>query len=182
MVNINNFLTNAWNYIQTNLAVAIIYLLVGFIIAYLLGRILRKVLKEIEFDNIIFKTLGLKLNLEKRISNLVTYILYFVAIIIALTELLIGYYILIGIVMLISLILLISLLLMIIDFVPDLISGIIIKNKLKIGSSLSYDGINGKIKDITLTNTIVKVSNNNDNFFIPNRTIKKDLKHILIKN
>ncbi len=182
MVDITNFTTNALDYIQNNLASAVIILLVGIIISYFLGRILRVILKEIELDNITYSAFGLKLKLEKKISKLVTYILYIVTVIIALTKLLIGYYILIGLGILIGLIIVISLVLRIYDFIPDYICGIIIKKKtnIKLNSTFSFKNISGKVKKITLMNVILDVDG--DFIYIPNRTIKRYLKEIIIKN
>ncbi len=183
MVNISDFSTKAWDYIQTNLASAVIIILVGVIISYLLGRIVRKILKEIELDNITHKTLGLKLKLENRISYLVTYLFYIITVFIALTKLEIGYYVMMSILVIIGVILIVSLLLWIYDFVPDFLFGLIIKNKsnFKKGQDFVFGNIKGKIKKITSTNFVLETSDN-DNLYIPNRTIRKNIKNILIKN
>lgn len=179
---IADFTTRALDYVQTNFASAIIILLVGFIISYLLGRIIRKILKEIELDNITYKTFGFKLKLEKRISKLVTYIFYIITVVIALTKLLIGYYLLVGVAIIVGVILVISLLLTIYDFVPNFISGIIIrKKKLKVGDNYSFKNTIGRIKKITPTNLILETPDK-DFVYIPNRAIRKNLRSTTIKS
>ena len=102
-----DFIVKSWDYIQTELASAIIILLVGFVISYLLGRIIRVILKEIELDNITYNLFATKLKLEKRVSKLATYIFYLITVIVALTQLGIGNYILYLITGVVGLILLI---------------------------------------------------------------------------
>ncbi len=174
MVDITKIITASLNYIQTDLASAIIILLVGFIISYLLGKILRRVLKEIEVDNIAYRTFNLRLKLEKRISIVVTYLLYIVTVIVALTRLKIGNYVLIGILIVVGVLLLISLLLNAYDFIPNFLTGIIVKNNIKPGDKYSYKSIKGIVKKISLINVIIETSDNNY-VFIPNKTVRKSL-------
>tara|TARA_Y100000296_G_scaffold38484_1_gene44560 strand:- start:264 stop:815 length:552 start_codon:yes stop_codon:yes gene_type:complete len=178
-----DFIVKSWNYVQTELASAIIILLVGFVISYLLGRIIRVILKEIELDNITYNLFATKLKLEKRVSKLATYIFYLITVIVALTQLGIGNYILYLITGVVGLILLISFLLTLYDFIPNFYSYIIIKKKSKIKKNkyYSFKSIKGKVKTISLINTIVETSDNNK-IFIPNKTIRKNLKNIVVKD
>ena len=112
-----------------------------------------------------------------------TYLFYIITVFIALTKLEIGYYVMMSILVIIGVILIVSLLLWIYDFVPDFLFGLIIKNKsnFKKGQDFVFGNIKGKIKKITSTNFVLETSDN-DNLYIPNRTIRKNIKNILIKN
>ena len=178
-----DFITKSWNYVQTELTSAIIVLLVGFIISYLLGRIIRVILKEIELDNIMYNLFAMRLKLEKRISKLATYIFYLITVIVALTILGIGNYILYLIIAVIGLLLFISLILNTYDFIPNFISYIIIKknSKIKKNQDYTFKNTKGKIEKISLMNTIIETPDKNQ-IFIPNKTIRKNIKKIVIKN
>ena len=70
----------------TKIVVAIIILLIGFIIGKILGRLLQKVLHEFETDKALKNVAGINFSIEHLIGALLTYFIYFIAIIMALNQ------------------------------------------------------------------------------------------------
>ena len=65
---------------------AIIILLLGIVIGRALGNLTRKLLHELEFERILKKQTKIKVPVEEFSSSLIKYIVYFIAIIMALNQ------------------------------------------------------------------------------------------------
>ncbi len=160
--------------------VAVVILLVGLTIGLLVKRILNKILHEIELDKIV-KRLGKSYSLEKRISDLAAYLIYFITLVIFLNQLGIAsivLYILVGAVLLL---LGATFLLGIKDFIPNLVAGLMIYKKgyWKKGKKIKIDEIEGKIEKIGLVEMEIKTKKG-DKIYLPNSLLIKSkvwLKH-----
>lgn len=152
---------------------AIIIVLLGFIIGKLLGRLTAKILHEVELNRIL-RAAGLKITLEKTIGEIVSYIVYFVAVVTALYQFNIAPTIVYVIVISVGAILVISILIAIKDFIPNFICGIIIKKKnlLRPGEKIKIGRTEGKIKRISMVQVKLETKEG-DIVYIPNSVIIK---------
>jgi small conductance mechanosensitive channel len=154
--------------------VAIIILIIGFVFGRIAGRLLQKVFHEIELNTILKKATGIKIALEEVISKIVTYFIYFIAIIWALNELGLTTTILTMVSGAALVLILVSMLLVIKDFIPNAFAGFLIhrRRQIKIGDKIKTDGIEGKITRISLVETEIKTKQG-DIIYIPNSLLTK---------
>lgn len=155
------------------LVVAAVILLLGFIIGRIVGRLVHKALHEIEL-NASLKKAGIRLALEDIVSHFITYLIYFVAIIWALSELGLSTAILSVIFVAIIVVLIVSILLALKDFIPNFFAGLFIYKKefIKPGNWIKINGVEGKIKKIGLIETEVETKNK-DVVYVPNANLTK---------
>jgi len=160
---------------MTRLVVAVIIVLIGFIIGKIVGRLLQKILKEVELNNIIKKATHIKINLEEGFSLFATYFIYFIAIIMALSQLGLTTTVLNMISAAVIVVIIISIFLGIKDFVPNLISGIFIHRKgfVKEGDRIRVKDIEGKVIKINLVETRIKTKKG-DVIYIPNTLLTRN--------
>jgi small conductance mechanosensitive channel len=156
-----------------NIIGAIVILLIGLIIGIIVKKLLRRILHEIELDKTV-KRLGKDYSLEKRISSLAAYFIYFVALVWSLNQLEIApvvLYILVGTVLLL---LGATFLMGIKDFIPNLIAGIVIhrKGRWKEGKKIKVKGIEGKIEKIGLLEMEIRTEKG-DKIYLPNSLLVK---------
>ena len=168
-----NFVESLFSGVLSKLIIAVIVLLVGFIIGKLVGRLVQKVLHELELDNIL-KKMGLKISLEGTLGMITAFLIYFIAIIMALNQLGLTttiLYILIGGAVLL---ILVSTILAVKDFIPNLIAGFFIHKKgyFKEGNKVKVKGLEGRIKKISLIETEI-ITSKKDTIFIPNSSLVK---------
>jgi hypothetical protein len=69
------------------LFIATLIFLFGFIIGKIVGRLVFKVLEELKLNEFIKKTLGMRINADSIISNFLSYIIYFLALLAAMEKL-----------------------------------------------------------------------------------------------
>jgi len=169
-----NFLAGLFEPLLTKLAVAIIILLTGFIIARILGKLLQRVLAEVELNNLIKKAVGLKIRLEETIASIITYFIYFVTIVMALGQLGLETYILHIISGAVLLLIVLSIFLGIKDFIPNMMAGLFIHRKgfLNEGDFIQYKDIRGKIIKLNLVETRIETKGK-DIIYIPNSQLTK---------
>lgn len=162
------------NQFLTNIVIAIIILLIGFIIGKLLGKLVSRVLHEIETDKIAKKA-GTKIKLEKSIGSLTAYLIYFIAILMALDQLGIKTIVLYILAIAVLAVLVLSVLLGIKDFIPNMFAGFFIyrKDLVKKGDKIKVHGVQGKVEKISLIETTVRTKNG-DTVLIPNSTLTKE--------
>ena len=153
----------------TKFIVAVIIILIGFIIAKIAGRLLQKILKEVELNNIIKKAANIRVNLEEIISSFTTYFIYFITIIMALSQLGLTTTVLHMISAAVIVIVIISIFLGIKDFVPNLMAGIFIHRKgfVNEGDKIIVKGIEGRIIHLNLVETRIKTKKG-DVIYLPN--------------
>lgn len=170
------WLTNMIAYLDTffqgwysKILVAAIILLVGFVIGKFVGRLLYRILKELEISAIIKKGTGVKLHVEKGMSVFLTYFIYFITAIMALNQLDITTTVLSMLSGAVIVIIVIAVALAIKDFVPNLFAGFYIyKNRfIKVGERIKVRGIEGTVQEISLLETKLKTKEG-DTVYIPN--------------
>ncbi|MFH1072097.1 MAG: mechanosensitive ion channel domain-containing protein [Nanoarchaeota archaeon] len=160
------------------LVIALIILFLGFIIGRILGKLLFRALREIDLDAQTKKWLKMHIPLEKFLSNLVSYLIYFFAIVLALDQLMLISFILYMVLGAVFIALIMSFLLSIKDFLPNAISGIRIKKKrlFRIGDHISLKSVGGTVEKISILDTMILTSKG-DTVYIPNSRFNlKELK------
>ncbi len=135
--------------------VALVTLLIGFIIAKLAGRITRRILSEAEINRILATE---DMKLDKAISRIVEYVIYAITLLVilqqfGLTKLVLGIIITIAVI-----IIGFSALLAIKDFIPNAITGLFIKRKLKqnLGKKVKIGIVTGKLVHIGIVESVIQ--------------------------
>ncbi len=158
--------------IATKVIVVLAILLIGFVIGRLLGKLVQKALHGIGLNSLMAK-MGVGFSLEALFGNIVAYIVYFTTILIALNKLglttTILHILAAGIITLAILLVIISLK----DTLPNIFAGFLIKQKnlIKEGDTITVQGKQGKIKKITLTETLMETKK--EDIYIPNSILMK---------
>ena len=160
--------------ILSNIVIAAIIILIGFIIGRIIGKLVQSILKNISLDDLIKKSLGLKIHLEEITGMIISYFIYFISIIMGLNHLGLTNQIVNIISVVIIIVIILSLFLGLKDIMPNIISGLLINNKkiIEIGDNITIDSIEGTVDKIKLTETIV-ITKKGDLIYIPNRNITK---------
>ncbi|MBN2422641.1 mechanosensitive ion channel [Candidatus Woesearchaeota archaeon] len=157
----------------SRLLLAFFIFLIGFIFGKTLGKLVYKILNEIELNKIIRNTSGMRLNLERFISVFLSYIIYIISLIAALAQLGVVNIVFYFFAATIFILIIISFFLMLKDFLPNLVTGIFVERKLlKKGRSIKINNITGKIVKINLTNIHLK-NKENELIIIPNTILIK---------
>ena len=153
----------------------LIIVLLGFIVGKISGKLILKALKQINLDQNFKNITGLKFKLSSFCSGFVTYFIYFVALVLALKELGIDTFIFNIIALAIIIVILISLILAIKDFVPNVMAGILIKQKkfFKKGDKIHIFNVEGIVQEIGLFETKIK-SKKKDIILVPNNLFMKN--------
>ena len=157
-----------------NIISAFLILILGLVIANIATNILRKVLREAEINKITEKQLKLKIPLENYIVYLVKYIIYAATFIFLLNQLGIPTFVLKVIFIIVLAIIIVFVVLAFKDWIPNIVSGFYIykTQKIKTGNTILINGVQGRIKKITLIETIV-LTKNKEEIHIPNSNITK---------
>lgn len=160
--------------LYAKIVVSIIILLVGFILGRILGKLTNKVLHEIELNNILKRATKVNVGLEQILGHFVTYFIYFITIVMALSQLGIITTVLQMLSAAVIIIIIVSVLLGIKDFVPNMFAGFYIyRNKfIEVGEAIQVKGIVGEVRDITLVETKLETKSG-DVVYIPNSVITK---------
>ena len=169
---------NASNII-TRLIGAIAILLIGFIVARFLSKLIHRVLKELETNKILKEQAGVQLPIEEFLSSIIKYLIYFIAIIFALNQLGLTTTVL-QIILIIALVILVGFIILAFkDFIPNVVAGFLIhqKEKIKSGDMIKVDNVEGEVIHVNLTETRIKTKKK-DIVFVTNSLINKD---VLIK-
>jgi small conductance mechanosensitive channel len=159
--------------IVLDLFVAIMILLFGFLLGRFLGILLTKFLHEIELNRML-RNAGIKIPLERPLGTLASYIIYLVAVIMALNQFNLTTYVLYTVVIVLVFLAVLSVLLAIKDFFPNLFSGISIyrKGEFSVGDLIKIDTAEGKVLSINLLETKLETVGG-DSIFVPNSMIAK---------
>jgi small conductance mechanosensitive channel len=146
----------------------------GLIVGRILGRVLYKVLAELKLDDLFKKTTNLKISLEKIISKTIKYLIYFIAVITAMTQIGISPVTLNIIMASVILIFLIIIFFMLNYFLPNIIAGIFLKRKdlFHEGDEIKVGSNKGRIIKMNLIETLIKTKNN-ETVYIPNSVLAK---------
>lgn len=159
--------------VYVNLVAAAIIVLIGFIIGKLASRLVYKILRELEVRSVL-KQAGVTAPVERYASAAVAYLIYFIAIIMALNQLKIGTLVLSMIVGAVLIILIVSFILSVKDFMPNLMAGISLYRSggIRKGDLIETQGVTGRIIRITLAKTKIQTKEG-DVVHIPHMVMMK---------
>lgn len=168
------YFKNLFATLYLDVIAAIIILLVGFILAKLFGRVVQRILHEIEVDKILKTATHIEVKAESWTGTFVTYFVYFITIIMALNQLHITTTVLQMLSAAIIVIFIISIILAVKDFIPNMFAGFYIyRNKfINEGETIRVKGIEGKIIHINLVETKIETKDG-DIVYIPNSVLTK---------
>ena len=164
-----------FNQVIVNILVALLIFFIGFIIGRLMSRVIKKVLHHMNTDFFLRKTLGVKVSLEDISAGVVAYFIYIISFIMALNQLGLSTAILQMVIAGVIIIVVISIILSIKDFLPNLMAGLIIREKAFIGEGdiISIRDIEGKVVELGLIETVIQ-NKRGDRIFIPNIVFTKN--------
>ncbi|MFW5852567.1 MAG: mechanosensitive ion channel domain-containing protein [Nanoarchaeota archaeon] len=170
-----DFFQSTFNQVMINILVALLIFLIGFILGRLLGRILKKVLRHMNLDYFLRKTLGIKISIEDILSGFVSYFVYVISFIMALGQLGLSTAILQMVIGGVIVIVVISIILSIKDFLPNIVAGLVLREKgfIAEGDVVSIKDIEGKIVELGIIETVVQ-NKHGDRIFIPNIVFTKN--------
>lgn len=162
------------NSILLEIFVALTIIVGCLILGKIVGKVLEKFIKKVALNEIIFSSTKIKLNLDKTISTIVSYVIYFFGFVWALDYLGIASTVLnllSGAVLILALILAF---LAFKDFIPNMTAGIFIHAKgfLKEGDRIKLHDIEGKIIYLNLVETRIKTKSG-DIIYIPNSRLTR---------
>ncbi len=169
-------LLDIWNGAQglvNTIASAVIVLLIGFIIGKVLGKLSQRGLHELEINRILKKA-GVRFGMEEFVGRLIEYLIYFVAIVIALDQLGVTTFALYLITGAVFAVLAIAFLLSMKDFIPNFIAGLRLNYKkvFSAGDTITVGSVSGKVKELGLLTTTLE-SKNKDIIHLPNSILIK---------
>ena len=171
---VGEFFRNIFSGIITDMVIALVVLLIGIIIGRILGRLIQGIFEEIEFNTIMEKA-GFRINFGEIIGNLVSYFIYFIAVIMALNQVSITKTVFNVISSAVIIIIILSLVLSFKDYLSNIMSGIFIRQKriIKIGDRIKFKDIEGKIINTSLVETVIETKDK-DIVYIPNSLLTKN--------
>lgn len=162
----NQITSNFW---LLNSVIAIAIFISGLVLGKIISKIVRKVIYNIQINNIINKNAKKKIYLDKIISEIVKYLIYFFSAIMALSQLGIATTILNILSGALLIFILIVVFLSLKDFIPNITAGffIYVKNYLQEGDKIKMQDIEGIITTFGFVETQIKTKQG-DIIFIPN--------------
>lgn len=161
--------------------IAIVIVLLGFIMGRIIGRIARRFFQEIEVDAIAKKTAKIRFSIADILANVITWIIYFVTIVVALNRLCIGSSFCLGNTLIYVLVagiigfLMLSVFLSVKEFIPNFFAWLYLhqKRKLRVGNHIRYKDIEGEILQMGLLELKIRTKEG-DLLFIPNANLTKE--------
>ncbi|MBI2142521.1 mechanosensitive ion channel family protein, partial [Candidatus Woesearchaeota archaeon] len=156
----------------SNIVAAGIILFIGFIAGRLLGRLAERVLEEIELDRTIYHATKTSVPAAEAIGYLITYFIYFLAIVMALDALKIKVWLFNLVSIAIIAIITGSIALSLKDFVSNVFAGAYIHQRgmVRKGDTLAIGGMEGTVISVDLAETKIEVKEG-DTLFVPNLLI-----------
>jgi small-conductance mechanosensitive channel len=156
------------------LIAAISLLLIGFIVGRLLSKLIHKVLSELETHKILREQAGVKIHVEEFLSAIAKYIIYFIALIMALSQLGLTTTVLYILLFIILAILVAFIIMAFKDFVPNVVAGFFLHQKkiIKEGDYIQLNETEGKVLHVNLIETKIKTKKG-DIVYIPNSILTK---------
>lgn len=141
--------------VLVDIVIALVIFLLGLIIGRLAGKLAGRLLHQLRLDDAIQRATPLRLSIEHTIAAVLTYTIYIVALIMALTQIGIATTALTILLVLVAIATLTSLLLALRDMLPNALSGIMIRLRAEIkeGDRISIDGNEGVVKHTSLLYT-----------------------------
>ena len=143
------------NDILIKFIVFIIIILIGMVIGKVVYNLIRKTIKEFELARML-KRIDIKFNPERFLPSLSKYIVYSLAVIIALSTIGITRIVIRIAVIIFMVFIVIYILISIRDFMPNIYYGFKLKRKYKIGKRVRYKNIEGNVIGASLIELRIK--------------------------
>ncbi|MBI3033874.1 mechanosensitive ion channel [Candidatus Woesearchaeota archaeon] len=155
--------------VVNRIVVAAVVLLVGLIAARLLGKLVERILREIELNRIIYNVSKVSIPADEVVGSLAKYAIYFFSILTALEILSLQAVILNTVAIIISVIIVLSVILSLKDFISNVGAGIFIHQRGAVhkGDLISVDELEGSVLGIDLVDTRIE-TRAHDIIFVPN--------------
>ncbi|MGM5483939.1 MAG: mechanosensitive ion channel domain-containing protein [Nanobdellota archaeon] len=171
MSTINQLVSNS---VVINITLGIIIFISSLILGKVVEKVLSTVLKKSRLEKVIEKSTSIKINIDKIISSLVAYLIYFFGVIMALTQIGIATTILNLLSGMILILVIIVIFLAFKDFIPNAAAGLLIHSKgfINEGDKIKIHDIEGKIIYLNLVETRVK-TRKGDIIYIPNSRLTR---------
>ena len=168
------YLYSLFQDIGTKLVVSLVIVLIGLIIGRLAGKAVQKLLHELGLDQNLKKSTGIRVSVESWIGNALSYLIYGIAVIIALYQLNLATAVLNIISAALIVLVILSLFLSVKDYIPNFFAGIFLMNKgiIKSGDHVKVAGTEGKVIYTDLIETRIETSDH-DIVYIPNSIFVK---------
>jgi len=176
-----DFFKNQLTKVLSKFVLAAIVLLFGFIMGRLFGKLLLKILQELEINAFFRRILNIKLPLDELLSTLVAFLIYFFAIVSSLEILGLNVYFFNILAIGIIIIILLSIFVSFWGFIPNFVAGILIHQRhiVKNGDLIETKNIKGRIVHLGLIEAKLETKEK-DVIYIPNSALLKE-EHIRIK-
>ena len=169
---VEDIIALAQTYFYT-IVVGIVILLIGFGTGILAKKLVFRILKEIELNKIMSRV-GVRYDLEKWVSSIISYVIYLFTIVIFFDQLgitsVVLYLIVGGILMLIILTFLVGLK----DVIPNFVAWVLLqrKGRVKEGRRVEVREISGRVEKVGFLETEIK-TDNDDILYVPNSLFLK---------
>ena len=169
-----DLVSGVFNDVMLNILVALLIFFIGFIFGRLIGKIIKKVLRHMNTDYFMRNTLGVKVSIEDILSISASYFIYMISFVMALNQLGLSTAILQMVIGGVIAIIVISVILSIKDFLPNLVAGLLIREKSFVneGDVIKIKDIEGKVDELGLIETVI-LNRHGDRIFIPNIVFTK---------
>lgn len=153
------------NEVMLKLGIAVVLVMLGILIARILGRLVQKILHEMNVDKRLKKT-GYGFKIEKNARKFVNYTICLIAIIYALDQLGLTKEVLWFLFAIIFITAIILAYISIKELIKDFRAGVKIHKNIQIGNNLKIGNVEGRIVNISRTNVQIK-TNENELVFVP---------------
>ena len=160
----------------TKYVAALVILLVGFIVARLIGIISTIVLRELNINRIVKRYLGLGISLEEILSTVFVYTAYFFTIVMALDQIELTTKLFDMVSIAVIIVIAISIGIALKDFIPNLIAGFYLLHvgHVKPGDRVKIDNSEGRIVELHLLESRIETKEK-DTLLVPNSTMIKKI-------
>jgi len=157
------------------LLLALVTFFIGGIIGKISEKTIRRILHEMELNLLLRRLLGGKILLEEAISLGIKWLVYIMTLIITLKQLGIETIVLNILFAGIVLFCVVGVLLGLRDFIPNAVSGMLLYKKrvIAVGDIICVKDIEGRVKKMTLVQTILETKNR-DIIYVPNAYLVKE--------
>ncbi|MBU0469961.1 MAG: mechanosensitive ion channel family protein [Nanoarchaeota archaeon] len=169
---VNGVVETANTYLQ-KVAVGIVILLGGFALGILTKKLLHKILKEIELNKIMGKV-GVTIDLERWVSSIISYVIYFFTIVWVLDHFLIRSIVLWLVAGAVLMLVILTFLVGLKDVIPNFIAWLILQKSgnIKPGRRVEVKEIYGMVEKVGYLETEIKTENG-DVLYVPNALFLK---------
>lgn len=170
------FLVKFINENSVKMIISISILLIGIVIGRFLSKLTYRILVYIGLSKVLRNSIKLKLPIEEIIGYVIKYIIYFLALVLALSQIGIGDFAQQLILVLIFIMVVSIIFFALKDFVPNFIAGIVIhrSSEIKVNDNIKILGVEGVVSEMDLLHTKV-VNRSKEIFIIPNSLMVKNI-------